>query len=52
MAKQITCECGYVIRGDTDDEVVQGAQEHIRSDHPELVGKVTGDDLRGWVEEV
>ena len=52
MAKQISCECGYVIHGDTDDQVVGLAEAHIRSDHPELVGKVTSDDLRSWVEEV
>ena len=26
MAKQITCECGAVVRGETDDEVMSGAQ--------------------------
>ncbi len=52
MAKQITCECGYVIRGETDDQVVEGARDHIRSDHPELVDKVSVDDLLGWIEEV
>ena len=52
MAKQIACECGKVLRGDSEDEVVARAEEHIRSDHPELVGKVTRDDLAGWIEEV
>ena len=52
MAKQISCECGYVIHGDTDDQVVALAESHIQSDHPELVGRVTRDDLRSWVEEV
>ena len=52
MAKQITCECGAVIRGGTDDEVVDGARAHMRTDHPDLAGKVTDDDLRGWIEEV
>jgi predicted small metal-binding protein len=51
MAKQITCECGYVIRGESDDEVVELARTHIRQDHPELVDKVTVDDLTGWIEE-
>ena len=37
MAKQITCECGDVIRGDTDDEVVDGARDHMRTDHPDLL---------------
>ena len=52
MAKQITCECGRVIRGGTDDEVIEGAREHMRQDHPELVDRVMVDDLRGWIEEV
>jgi predicted small metal-binding protein len=52
MAIQITCECGAVIRGVTDDEVVSGARAHMRADHPDLLGKVTDDDLRGWIEEV
>jgi hypothetical protein len=52
MSKQISCECGKVIRGETDDEVVSRAEEHISSDHPDLVGKVTRTDLLGWVEEV
>ena len=52
MAKQITCECGAVIRGATDEEVVGGAREHMRVDHPDLYGKVSDDDLRGWIEEV
>ena len=38
MAKQITCECGYVIRGNSDGEVVQGARDHMRADHPDLAG--------------
>ena len=52
MAKQITCECGYVIRGETEPEVVEGAREHMRADHPDLLDKVSEGDLRGWIEEV
>jgi predicted small metal-binding protein len=52
MAVQITCECGYVVRGETDDEVMRGARDHMRADHPDLLGKVSEDDLRGWIEEV
>ena len=52
MAKQITCECGYVVRGETDGEVVQGARDHMRVDHPDLVDKVSDADLRGWIAEV
>lgn len=52
MAKQITCECGFAARADTDDEVVEQIRGHMRSDHPDLLDKVTRDDLLGWIEEV
>lgn len=51
MAKQINCECGYVARGDTDDEVVDLIESHIGEDHPDLVEKVSREDIRGWIEE-
>jgi hypothetical protein len=52
MSKLINCECGQVVRGETDDELVRNAQEHIDRDHPELVGKVTREDLLAMAEEV
>ncbi|HZO79271.1 MAG TPA: DUF1059 domain-containing protein [Solirubrobacteraceae bacterium] len=51
MAKQINCECGYVARGDTEDEVIGRIRDHMRTDHPELLDKVSEHDLRGWIEE-
>jgi predicted small metal-binding protein len=50
--KQIPCVCGCVVRGDDDEELWQNAQEHIREDHPELVGKVSRRDLLAQAEEV
>jgi predicted small metal-binding protein len=52
MAKVITCDCGYVMRADTETEVVDQANEHIRSDHPDLIGKLSDDDLVAMIEEV
>ena len=51
MAKVINCECGYVVRGQTDDELVANAEAHIKEKHPEMVGKVGRDDLLGMAEE-
>jgi predicted small metal-binding protein len=51
MAKLINCECGYVARADTDDAVIADIREHMRQDHPELLEKVSDDDLHGWIEE-
>ncbi|HYH62240.1 MAG TPA: DUF1059 domain-containing protein [Solirubrobacterales bacterium] len=51
MAKLINCECGQTIRADTEEEVIGQAEEHIRESHPDLVGKVTREQLAEWVEE-
>ena len=51
MAKIINCECGYVARADSDDEVIALIEDHMRTDHPDLVGKVSRDDLLGWIQE-
>jgi predicted small metal-binding protein len=51
MAKEINCECGFVARGETEDEVIAQIRDHIRSDHPALVSQVSDEDLRAWIEE-
>jgi predicted small metal-binding protein len=33
MQKVITCPCGFVLNGDTDDELVARAQEHAKQVH-------------------
>jgi predicted small metal-binding protein len=33
MAWVINCDCGVVVRGDTDDDIVTNAQEHAREAH-------------------
>ena len=52
MASQVTCECSYVARAETDDEVVAMIRTHITSDHPQLLDSVTEDVIRSWVEIV
>ncbi len=51
MAKLINCECGFVVHGVDDAELLRNAEEHINRDHPELVGKLSRDDLLGMAEE-
>ena len=51
MAKLINCECGQVVRGETDDDLVQNAEAHIDRDHPDMVGKISRDDILGMSEE-
>ena len=51
MAKLIQCECGYTVRGDNDEQLLERAERHVQESHPELVGKVTRDDLLAMAEE-
>ena len=50
MARIIRCECGFIARGDTDDDVIAAIREHMRTDHPELLDAVERDDLLGWIQ--
>lgn len=50
MAKLIRCECGFVARGDSDDQVVDVIRGHIASDHPALLGTVKQEDLLSWIQ--
>jgi predicted small metal-binding protein len=48
--KLIRCECGFVARGDTDDQVVGVIRGHMSTDHPALLQSVTRDDLISWIQ--
>jgi len=39
-----------VARGDGDDQVVAMIRRHMASDHPALVGTVSDQDLRSWIQ--
>jgi predicted small metal-binding protein len=49
MAKLIRCECGFVARGDSDDQVVGVIRGHMASDHPALLSSVSQEDLLSWI---
>jgi predicted small metal-binding protein len=51
VGKVINCECGRVVTGDTDDELVSKVEDHVVSDHPELVGKLSREDILAMAEE-
>lgn len=34
MARLIRCECGFVARGDTDDQMINNIRAHMKEDHP------------------
>ncbi len=50
MAKLIRCECGFVARGEDDDQVIGTIRGHMATDHPDLVESVSRTDLLGWIQ--
>jgi predicted small metal-binding protein len=51
MAKVINCECGEVVRAETDDELVENVERHVSEAHPDLVGKMSREDILAMAEE-
>ena len=50
--RRITCVCGKVIEGKDDEELWTKAQAHVAADHPDLVGKVSREDVLARAEEI
>ena len=51
MARVINCECGYTVRGESDDELVENAEAHMKDQHPEMVGQVSREQLLSMAED-
>jgi predicted small metal-binding protein len=51
VAKQINCDCGYVVKGADDDELVANAETHMREVHPEMAGKMNRDQILAMASE-
>ena len=45
MAKVINCQCGATVRGETDDELVAASETHMKTEHPNLVGKMSREQI-------
>ena len=51
MAKVLNCECGVTVRGETDEELVKGAMEHLKELHPDIAATVTPEQVLAMSEE-
>ena len=38
------CECGHVLRGESDDELVRQGRQHVDQEHPDM--GLSDDQLR------
>jgi predicted small metal-binding protein len=45
LMKAVHCPCGEVFEAETDDELVEKVQQHVREDHPELEGEYTREKI-------
>jgi len=51
MTMMVNCECGQQVRAENEDELVAQVDAHVRADHPELVGKLSREDVLAMAEE-
>ncbi len=51
MPKKIDCPCGHTVSGDSEDELVANAEEHMRDKHPEMVGTMSREQILGMATE-
>jgi predicted small metal-binding protein len=51
MAKRIVCECGYIVRGSDDGQLVELGLEHMQANHPSIAVVITTDELLEMAEE-
>jgi len=51
LGKVINCECGEIVRAESDDELVSKVEAHVGQAHPEMVGKLAREDILAMAEE-
>jgi predicted small metal-binding protein len=50
MLKQVRCECGYLVRAESEEEVITEVLAHVARDHPALAETETAEDILSWIE--
>jgi predicted small metal-binding protein len=51
MAKMINCPCGETVRGETEDEVLDNAEQHVREVHADMADQFSREALATMVED-
>ena len=51
MTKVLSCECGFSVRAESDDEIVEKVEAHMEEVHPDLVGNVSREEILAMTEE-
>lgn len=51
MSVHVHCECGAVLNGETDDEIVAAVEAHVQEAHPEMVGQFSREQILEMAHE-
>ena len=51
MAKVINCPCGETMRGETEDEVLDQAEQHVQDVHADTADQFPRETLAGMVQD-
>jgi len=47
----IVCECGTVVRGESDEQLLEAGRAHMRSNHPAIAAEISDEDLLALSQE-
>jgi predicted small metal-binding protein len=45
VARLILCECGTVVRGRDEQELLRAARGHMETNHPAIAAQISDDEL-------
>jgi len=51
MSRLIRCECGFIARGESDDDVVAAIEAHMGTDHPDVLARLDRSEIFNWIEQ-
>ena len=49
--KVVHCECGTDVQAESEDELVSKVEQHVSESHPELVGKMSREQILEMAHE-
>lgn len=47
----IVCECGTIVRGDDEHELIGAARGHMQANHPAIAEEITDEELLALSQE-
>jgi hypothetical protein len=51
VMKVVHCPCGTDVQGESDDQLVENVEAHFASDHPDMVGSYSREQILGMAHD-